>query len=291
MQIQAGLVDVAAVEAHSKASDIVSLEGIVEHGLDPLWTKPLGMHPYVLAGLEAQAYLRASRTPEKALAVVAAKNRCNALLNPLAAYGARVDASQAARSPTRFAPLRALDFSEPADACVVLVVASERSAKSLHADPVWIRGIGWNSDTPTIETRDLGSASYAHAAAQRAFDMAKIRRPATNVDVAELDDRFSYKELQHVEAIGLAKPGAAGKAELRGDYAIEGRLPVNPSGGSLGCGNVFEATGLHRAAEVVLQLRGEAGQHQVDGARLGVAQSWRFVPTTSGAVAVLGVGK
>ncbi len=121
--------------------------------------------------------------------------------------------------------------------------------------------------------------------------MAKLRRPATEVDLVEADDRFSFKELQHLEALGLAKPGEAGKHAINGEYALDGKLPVNASGGSLGCGNVFEATGLHRAAEVTLQLRGEAGQHQVDGAKVGVAQSWRFVPSATGAVAVLGVGR
>lgn len=291
MQIQSGLVDVAAVEAHSKASDIVSVDGILEHGLDPVWNRPLGFHPYVVAGLEAQGYLRTSRTPAKALAAVVAKNRRNGLLNPLAAYGAQVDEKQALSSQERFAPLRGLDISEPADGAVVLVVASERAARKLHADPVWIRGIGWNSDAPSLESREFPGADYATKAAQMAFTMAKIRGPAGAFDVAEVDDRFSYKELQHLEAMGLAKKGAAGKAVLRGDYAIDGKMPVNASGGSLGCGNVFEATGLHRAAEVVLQLRGQAGRHQVDRARVGLAQSWRFVPTTSGAAAVLGVGR
>src|SRR5574340_375634 len=58
MQIQTGLLDVVAVEAHSKASDIVSLEGILEQGLDPIWNRPLGAHPYAFAGLEADAFLR-----------------------------------------------------------------------------------------------------------------------------------------------------------------------------------------------------------------------------------------
>ncbi len=291
MQIQTGLLDLVAVEAHSKVSDIVSLEGILEHGLDPIWNRPLGAHPYAFAGLEADAYLRKSRTSAKALAAVVSKNRRNGLLNPVAAYGAAVDEKQAASSPERFAPLRTLDISQPADGAVVLVVASERAAKKFHADPVWIRGIGWASDSPTLEARQFAEAWYAELAAQMAYKLAKVRRPASEVDLAEVDDRFSYKELQHLEALGLAKPGEAGKRALRGDYALEGKLPVNPSGGSLGCGNVFEATGLHRAAEVTLQLRGEAGRHQVDGAKTGVAQSWRFVPSSSGAVAVLGVGR
>jgi acetyl-CoA C-acetyltransferase len=291
MQIQTGLLDVVVVEAHSKASDIVSLEGIVEQGLDPIWNRPLGAHPYVFAALEANAYLRHSRTPAKALASVVSKNRRNGLLNPLAAYGAAVDDAQAARSPERFSPLRQLDISEPADAAVVLVVASERAARRFHANPVWIRGIGWASDSPTMETRAFGEAWYAELAAKSAYGMAKLPRAATAVDLAEVDDRFSYKELQHLEALGLAKPGEAGTRAMKGEYALDGKLPVNASGGSLGCGNVFEATGLHRAAEVTLQLRGEAGRHQVDGAKVGVAQSWRFVPSATGAVAVLGVGR
>ena len=291
MQIQTGILDVAVVEAHSKASDIVSLEGIVEQGLDPIWNRPLGAHPYAFAGLEANAYLRKSRTPARALASVVSKNRRNALLNPLAAYAADVDEAQAAASPERFSPLRSLDISEPADAAVVLVVASERAAKKFHANPVWIRGVGWASDSPTFETRRFADAWYAELAARNAYAMAKLRRPASEIDLAEVDDRFSYKEPQHLEALGLAKRGDAGKRAMQGDYALDGKLPVNTSGGSLGCGNVFEATGLHRAAEVTLQLRGEAGRHQVDGAKVGVAQSWRFIPSATGAVAVLGVGK
>ncbi len=291
MQIQTGLLDVAVVEAHSKASDIVSLDGILEHGMDPVWNRPLGAHPYIVAGLEATAYLRSTRTPAKALASVVAKNRGNGLLNSLAAYGAAVDETQAARAPPTFSPLRTLDMSQPADGAVVLVVASEKAARKHHADAVWIRGIGWASDAPSLETRGFPEAGYAGLAAQMAYRLARVTRPATAFDVAEVDDRFSYKELQHLEALGLAKPGEAGKRVLRGDYAIDGRLPVNASGGSIGCGNVLEATGLHRSAEVVLQLRGQAGRHQVDGAKVGVAQSWRFIPSTTGAVAVLGVGK
>jgi len=291
MQIQTGLVEVAVVEAHSKVSDVLTLEGIVEHGLDPIWNKPLGAHPFVVAGLEADAFLRGTRTAPKALAAVVAKNRRNALRNPLAAYAANVDVDQVLESEERFSPLRALDIANPADGCVVLVLASERAAQRMHANPVWIRGIGWSTDSPSLETRDWTQAAYAQLAAQMAYRLAKVGRPTSEIGFAEVDDRFSFKELQHLEALGLAKKGEAGRQALKGDYAQEGRFPVNASGGSLGCGNVFEATGLHRAAEVVLQLRGEAGTHQIEGARVGLAQSWRFVPSATGAVAVLGVGR
>jgi acetyl-CoA C-acetyltransferase len=291
MQIQTGLIEVAVVEAHSKASDVSTLDGIVEHALDPVWNKPLGGHPFVVAGLEADAFLRGTKTPRKALAQVVAKNRNNGLRNPLAAYGAGVDAEQALQSEECFAPLRALDISSPADGCVVLVLASEAAAKRLHANPVWIRGVGWSTDSPSLETRDWVRAIYTELAAKMAYRLAKVRRPASEIEVAEVDDRFSYKELQHLEALGLAKRGEAGRNVSKGAYDPDGRLPVNVSGGSLGCGNVFEATGLHRAAEIALQLRGEAGMHQLDGVHVGLAQSWRFVPSATGAVAVLGVGR
>src|SRR5213592_478486 len=273
MQIQTGLIDVAVVEAHSKASDILTLEGIIE------------------PGLEADAFLRKTRTSAKALAAVVAKNRKNALRNPLAAYAANVDAAQVLSSPERFTPLRALDIAAPADGGVVLVLASEAAAKRRHANPVWIRGIGWASDSPTLETRDWTQAAYAQLAAEMAYRLAKVRRPATEIDFAEVDDRFSYKELQHLEAVGLAKKGEAGRTVVKGGYDPGGALPVNVAGGSLGCGNVFEATGLHRAAEVALQLRGDAGSHQIDGVRVGLAQSWRYIPSATGAVAVLGAGQ
>src|SRR2546422_5398772 len=123
-----------------------------------------------------------------------------------------------------------------------------------------------------------------------AYRMAKVR-PSGAFDLAEVDDKFSYKQLQHLEAIGLAKKGQAGKMARRGELDAGGRLPTNVSGGSLGGGNVLDASGLHRVAEAVVQLRGEAGRRQVDGAKRAVVQSWRGLPAATGAVAVLGVGK
>jgi len=154
-----------------------------------------------------------------------------------------------------------------------------------------VRGVGWSSDSPWLETRSWGTAAYAETAAKMAYGQAKVRNPATEMELAEVDDKFSYKEPQHLEALGLSKKGTTAKGIARGDFEIGGKLPVNASGGSLGCGNVIEASGLHRVAEVALQLRGEAGRNQVDHPRTGLAASWRGIPTATGAVAVLGVGR
>ncbi len=291
LQIRAGLADIVAVEAHSKVSDLLTYEGVLQHAMDPIWNKPLGGHPYYLAGLEMAAYLRASKVTEKECAAVVAKNRRNAMTNDRAAYGAKIDPEDVLASRPVSTPLKALDVAPLADTAIVLVLAAESRAKKLRTSPVWIRGVGWSSDSPWLETRSWAAAQYANDAAAMAYKMAKVRNPRQEIGVAEVDDKFSYKEPQHLEALGLARKGDTAKAIHRGDFDLDGKLPVNPSGGSLGCGNVIEASGLHRVAEVALQLRGEAGRNQVDGARVGLASSWRGIPTATGAVAVLGVGR
>jgi len=109
--------------------------------------------------------------------------------------------------------------------------------------------------------------------------MAGIKNPIREIDVIEVDDEYSYKELEHLEALGLCKKGEAGK--------MVGELPVNISGGSLGMGHLLEASGAARTYDVVLQLRGDAKQRQLKKANVGLAQSWRGVPTTTGAVVIL----
>src|SRR3989475_9431873 len=207
MQIETGLVDVAVVEAHSKASDIVTLEGVIEHALDPVWNKPLGAHPFVIAGLEADAYLRATKTPRRALAAVVRKNRQNALTNPLAAYAAKIEIDEVLGSDERFAPLRSLDIANSADGCVVLVLASEKAATKLHANPVWIRGVGWASDSPSLETRDWAGGEYARLAAAMAYRLAKIRAASTGNEPAGGAGRVFFKELPPLGTIGVAEKG------------------------------------------------------------------------------------
>jgi acetyl-CoA C-acetyltransferase len=168
-----------------------------------------------------------------------------------------------------------------------MVLASEEKARLLSDNPVWILGIGWCNDSASLENREWGQAVYARQAAQMAYRQAGIRNPRGNIDFAEVDDIYAYKELQTLEAMGLFNPGEAGPATLDGATQPEGDLPVNVSGGCQGGGDLLDANGLARALEVVLQLRSEAGPRQIPDAKIGLAQSWRGVPTTSSAVAIL----
>ena len=104
---------------------------------------------------------------------------------------------------------------------------------------------------------------------------------------AEIYSPLVELPVEHLEALGLFGPGRAGAATADGATARDGELPVNVSGGSLGVGQLYEASGGQKVAEGVAQLRGEAGPRQLNKATTGLAQSWRGFPTATGAVVVL----
>ena len=287
MMIQAGFSRLVAVQALSKASNMLTQSELVNFALDPVYNRPLDIHPDFIAGLEMNRYLYETRTSRTACACVVAKNRRNALTNPLAGHGAVVSIEDVLNAEVISDPLRELDRAPTSDGAVVVLLASEALAGSLTDCPIWILGLGWCSDTPTLESRDWGSAVYTRLSADMAYQQAGIRSPRSEIDFVELNDEFSYKELQHLEALKLCRPGEAGYLTESGATGINGELPVNPSGGCLGVGHLYEANGAHKVLEVVLQLRGEKGKNQVKDAHVGLAQSWRGIPTTTGTVAVM----
>ena len=287
MLISTGRFSIVAVESHSKLSNMLTPRYLVAHAMDPVLNKPLGHDANYIAGMEMNRYFCETGTTKEQCASVCVKNKRNALDNPLASYGDRIAVEDVLNSEMTFYPLSRLDTSSPTDGGIVVVLASEEKAKALTKKPIWIRGVGWCSDAPSLETRDWGEATYARLAADMAYKMAGMRYPRKEIDLAEIDDAFSYKELQHLEALKLCHRGEAGAMVQEGATEREGELPVNVSGGSLGVGWMGEATGLQRVLEIVLQLRGEAGKRQVPNARVGLAQSWRGIPTTSGAVMIL----
>lgn len=289
MQVLTGAMDVVMVEAHSKASNVLTLTDVVAYAMDPIYNRPLGANPVFIAGMEMNRYLHHTGTTEEQCAQVVVKNRSNGFLNPSAAYGASLPLDAVLASQPVSHPLKRLEISSHADGAIVMVLASGDVAEQLSYLPIWIRGVGWCNETPSLETRDWEGATYARKAAEMAYRTSGIRNPRLEIDFAEVDDTFAYKELQHMEALGLCRDGEAGLLVEEGATELDGDLPINPSGGSLGVGHLLDASGLARVLEVVLQLRGEAGERQLEDAETGLAFGWRSIPTTSGAAVVLSV--
>ena len=316
MQIKTGYLDIVAVEAHSKISDLLTFGDIMLHAFDPRFERPISgpverpnyggspeytpeapkplvghsdekerIHPYFMAGLEMQHYLKTTGTTEEHCAAVVVKNKKNAFFNPYAEYEAQISINDVMKSEYLFKPVKRLDISPNVDGAVCFVLADDKTAKDLGIDPIYLAGFGYSSETPWLGTRGM-NANYATIAAKMAYKMAKITEPREEIDVVEVDDRFSYKELQHLEALGLARSGEAKQLVEEGALEINGSLPTNTSGGSLGVGNCFEATGMQKALEIVMQIRGHAGKRQVANAETGLAQAWRGIPSGTGAVAI-----
>jgi len=287
MKIKTGLMNIVVVEAHSKASNIKTLPHILNYAVDPILNRPLNLHPYYIAGLEMQSFLAQTKTTPEQCASVVVKNKKNALRNDLSCFGANLTLQEVLNSAQTFSPLTKLQTVDHVDGAIVFVLASEKTAKKLHKKPIWVKGCGWISDSPTLETRNWDECDYAKLSSKMAYKQAGIKNPRTQIDFFEVDDTFSYKELQHLEAIGVYKKGTAGEACLKGDLNPTGKTPVNVSGGSLGIGSLLEASGGFRILEIIKQLRGEAGVRQLKKNKTALALAWRGIPTASGACVIL----
>ena len=287
MHILTGQMGICMVESRSKASNIVNKDEITAMAMDPIYNRPLEENPHFIAGLEMNRYLYDSGTSREQCARVVIKNRLNALMNPCAGHGVRLKLEDVLNSRMVSYPLTSLDVSPYSDGCVVIILAEAEKARAIARNPVWISGVGWCTETPSLEKRNWGESVYTRKAAEMAYKMANIKFPRKEIQFAEISDEFSYKELQHMEALNLCRRGEAGFLVDEGATDFDGDLPINVSGGSLGVGNLHEANGAQKILEVVLQLRGEAGKRQLKNARLGLAHTWRGLPTTSGAAVIL----
>ena len=144
-------------------------------------------------------------------------------------------------------------------------------------DPVWVKGLGRGADSVWFMGRrnsDLARLDYAYLAAGQAYEMAGIRNPQTEIDYAEVYDPFTYKEMQHCEALGLCPEGGAGRMIDEGISLKDAALPVNASGGLQGEGNPIGA-GMSRLCWCYLQIEGRAGDCQVPKeVNLAVCNAW-----------------
>ena len=171
-------------------------------------------------------------------------------------------------------PLRLMDCSPVTDGAAALVLTTVENARKITGDRpvIKISGSGLATDTITLANRDdLTELKAVRMAADRAYRMAG-RKPE-DLDVVEVHDCFTIAEIMATEAIGLFEPGKAAAAAENGVTAIGGKIPVNTSGGLKSKGHPVGATGVAQVAEIMAQLRGEAGNRQVEGAKVGLAQN------------------
>lgn len=269
MRILSGVFDTALVVSWSKCSETFVAQ-VSNYSAEPFFTRSCGLNYITAEAILLSQYKEEYGLPESAAAKVVMKNRGNAVRNPLACYQKPVYEEEVENSGIISWPLRNMDVAPYCDGACAMVLASADKARELTDKPVWIKGMGWAAETYELGAREMTAMKSLREAAKKAYALAGITKPLESLDVAEICDTFSYRELMSYEALGFCESGKSAALIEEGVTEMDGRLPVNPSGGALS-GNPFKANGLVRLTEAALQVRGGAGGHQVDGVRTALA--------------------
>jgi acetyl-CoA C-acetyltransferase len=273
MEIAAGVSDVVLVGGAERVLNVSTAESTeyFAYASDAVWEQPLGLtFPGVFA-LIARAHMEKYGTTEAQMAAVAVKNHRHGALNPKAQFQKQITIDQVLRSAYVADPLKLYDCCPFSDGGAALVLASEEVARR-HRKPVWVLSSAAASDWMLLgDKRDLSRVPATERAAAAAYRQAGLG--PRDVDVVELHDCFTIAEIVATEGLGLFEPGAGGRAAEAGRTSLGGEIPVNPSGGLKAKGHPIGATGAAQIAEIVTQIRGEAGPRQVDGAKTGLTHT------------------
>jgi acetyl-CoA C-acetyltransferase len=226
-----------------------------------------------LYAMMARAHMERYGTTREQLAQVPVKNHLNGSRNPHAQFPFTVSAQQVIESVMVADPLTLLDCSPITDGAAAVLLAPVEKARELGRHPLTvITGIGQASDTIALAQRkDLLHLGAIEHATKRALAMAG--KNISDINFAEVHDCFSIAEIMVIEAMGVVKAGQGGPATLDGYTALDGKFPVNPSGGLKSKGHPVGATGVAQLCEAVTQLRGDAGERQIANAQTALTQN------------------
>ena len=265
-QVAAGLRSRVLVVGGEKMTHLATprVSEIIGRSIDP-YERAYGATMPALAGIVTRALLTRGAITAREIAQVAVKNHANGARNPLAHFQEPVTLQEVLESRMVADPLRLLHCCPISDGAAAVVLTGEPT----H---VRVAGIGQGTDTLAVRhRRDLASFTATRMAAREAFGMARFG--PERVDVAEVHDAFAPFELISLEDLGLFPPGKAGRATLDGDTAVDGRLPINTSGGLKARGHPLAGTGIAQIVECVWQLTGRAHGRQVPHATRALAHS------------------
>ena len=221
-----------------------------------------------------RAYIRRSGAPDDTGIRVALKDRTNALKNPYAhLVFPGITFEQVASSPMLWDPIRYLETCPSSDGACAMVLASERAAARGPGKPAWIHATAMKSEPTMFAGRDQVNPRAGRDCAAELYRKAGITNPRKDFDVAEIYVPFSWFEAMWMENLGFAEANEGWKMVYEGATAMDGDLPVNCSGGVLSS-NPIGASGMLRFAEAAMQVRGQAGEHQVDGVRRALGHAY-----------------
>ncbi len=277
--VKSGLHDVVMVLGVQIMSQISSAESQerMGRGADILWESPFGTMMPAYYAMHAQAHMAQYGTTLEDLARIRVKAATYGQLNDKAVYRKPVT-MEMFNDPENFisgpvaSPLRGGDCCANADGSSCIIVANEEKAKALCDKPVWILGIGAASAPVNMAVREgFSGLSVGIEAGRQAYRMAGVI--PQHIDVAEVHDCFTIAEMMAYENLGFAKPGEGRYLIAAKETYKEGSIPVNVDGGLLSKGHPVGATGGSQIRTIFRQLRGEAGDIQVENPVIGLVHN------------------
>jgi acetyl-CoA C-acetyltransferase len=248
MEVASGVSDVVLVSGIEKMTDVSGNEATYALGTaaDQEYEGYHGITFPGLYALIAVAHMEKYGTTREQLAMVSVKNHKNGSKNPVAQFPFEVTVDQVLSSVMVADPLRILDCSPITDGAAAIILCPVELAKKMGKPVVKIIGTGHATDTIELAQRaDITWLNSTYLAAKSAYAMAD-KKPE-DIDLVEVHDCFTIAEICVTEALGFVEKGRGGEAVERGETAIDGRIPVTPSGGgfrsSPGCGSGQAAQG------------------------------------------------
>lgn len=274
MEVASGMSDVVLVSGIEKMTDVSGDEATYALGTaaDQEYESYHGITFPGLYALIARAHMEKYGTTREQLALVAVKNHLNGSKNPLAQYPFKITVDSVLNSVMVADPLRILDCSPITDGAAAVILCPIERARKMNKPVVKIIGSGQATDSIALSSRkDITWLEATYQAGKRAYAMAN-KKPK-DIDILEVHDCFTIAEICVIEALGIVEKGKGGEAAEDEITYLEGKIPVNTSGGLKAKGHPVGATGVAQVIEIVKQLRGEAGKRQVKDPRIGMTQN------------------
>jgi acetyl-CoA C-acetyltransferase len=275
--VASGLFDTVLVVGAEKQGDTDDTQLILNKIMEPRYEIPFGLNAISMTAFQAVRHMKKYGTTQEQLARVAVRSRSNARNNPYAHLKVNHTIEDVMNSKMLCWPLKLYDCPPRSSGSCAVVMVSGEKARKLGKPAAWIKGLGATTTTVYIGDKLSGLPFNEHGdwdelalAVENAYKQAGIRNPAAEVDVAEIYAPFTICEVAAEEALGFCGKGQACQLAEKGHWDMDGKLPVNPSGGAL-ASNPIAVTGLARVAEAALQVTGKAETRQVEGAKTALA--------------------
>ncbi|TFB77317.1 propanoyl-CoA acyltransferase [Cryobacterium glaciale] len=270
-QINGGSARRVLVVAYDKLSE-GALQASISTLYDPFWGREFAVGIMGFAAAYWHARIEKLGHTEEAAALVAVKNRRQAMANPKAHVRREVTVDEVMASRPLCWPIKLLDVPPISDGACAVIFAAGGDAEAITDRPAWIHGMTYYSEADNGADRSMLQSEPLQIAAAKVYKQAGITNPFRQFDVAEVQEPYTCFELSYYEGLGLCPEGGAAELIESGETAMGGSLPVNPSGGCMGA-NPIGATALIRLAEAAMQVTGKAGDHQVVGAERALVQA------------------